>query len=261
VLHAPEFLFSHRLPGTIWNTMAVERFHLLALEVRNDANFTTSFSLFDYQKNRFLLNNVSLSEPWWVGLAGISRSTLLINRFMNKGGNPDQKSLIAVDVASGRVRWEVESFSFFDWNETEIFGYRTTGDPQPVKVNLITGGVVEAGWEQKGEYPSQTLHRPAFYEEGSQYFATVRQFLSRAQYAIVKGVEYLEFNDWIIISGYVEESGKLANYLFVFDREGTLALTVKLGENLAGLGTDTFFILSGCLFLVQNKADLAAYRL
>ncbi len=78
---------------------------------------------------------------------------------------------------------------------------------------------------------------------------------------ITKGVEYLEFNDWIIVSVYVEESAKLANYLLVFSETGELVLTLKLGEKLGGLGSDTFFILSGCLFLVQNKTDLVAYRL
>lgn len=83
----------------------------------------------------------------------------------------------------------------------------------------------------------------------------------QTDYTITKGVEYLEFNDWIMVSAYVEESAKLANYLLVFRSTGALVLTLKLGENLAGLGSDTFFILSGCLFLVQNKTDLVAYRL
>ncbi|HMV08794.1 MAG TPA: DUF4905 domain-containing protein [Cyclobacteriaceae bacterium] len=259
--HAPEFLFSHRFPGMIWNTFAVEAANLLALEVRDDSTFTTTFSLLDYSQNKFLLKDKSVAEPWWVSLASADQHTLLINRFMNKGGNPDQKSLIALDVPSGSIRWEVESFSFFDWNEQEIFGYRTAGDPQQAKINRATGSLTEEDWEQGKMSTPAERQRPVFYAEGSQHFGTIKEFLGRTDYAIVKGVEYLEFNDWIIMRAYAEESSKLANYLLVFDREGELRLTVKLGENLAGLGTDTFFILSGCLFLVQNKTDLAAYRL
>lgn len=258
---APEFLFSHHLPGMIWNTVAVEEEQLLALEVRDDTTFTTTFSLLNYQRNVFLLENKSLPEPWWVSLAAANEQTVLINRFMNNGGNPDQKSLIAVDIQSGGIRWEVDSFSFFDWNKTEVLGYLTKGDPVQATVNLISGVLTEEDWEEGPESSPPERQRPAFYPEGSQHFDTIKEFLRKADYLIVKGVEYLEFNDWIIMSGYVEESAKLANYLLVFDREGTLRLTVKLGENLAGLGTDTFFILSGCLFLVQNKTDLVAYRL
>lgn len=258
---APEFLFSHHLPGMIWNTVAAEEERLLALEVRDDTTFTTTFSLLNYQRNVFLLENKSLPEPWWVSLAAANEQTMLINRFMNKGGNPDQKSLIAVDIQSGGIRWEVESFSFFDWNKTEVLGYLTKGDPVQATVNLTSGVLTEEDWEEGPESSSPERQRPAFYPEGSQHFDTIKEFLRKADYLIVKGVEYLEFNNWIIMSGYVEESAKLANYLLVFDHEGTLKLTVKLGENLAGLGTDTFFILSGCLFLVQNKTDLVAYRL
>lgn len=241
--------------------MALEEVNLLALEVRDDTTFTTTFWLLDYDQNNFLLKNKSLPEQWWVSLAAADKQTVLINRFMNKGGNPDQKSLIALDVQSGDIRWEIESFSFFDWNEIDVFGYRTKGDPVPVKIHLASGVLTEAEGLKSPESPSAERHRPTLYPEGSHHFDTIKEFLRKADYPIVKGVEYLEFNDWIVMSVYVEESAKLANYLLVLDREGTLTLTVKLGEKLAGLGTDTFFILSGCLFLVQNKTDLAAYRL
>ena len=51
----------------------------------------------------------------------------------------------------------------------------------------------------------------------------------------------------------------MANYLLVLDKDGEVLLEVKLGEKLPGLGTDTFFMLSGCLFLIKNKKELVAY--
>lgn len=257
---APEFLFSHRMPGMIWNTLSTESAGQLLLEVRDDVNFLTTFSLLDYKQNIFLFQNLSLPERWWVSIAAANPTTVLINRFMNRGGNPDQKSLIAVDVASGTVRWEREAFSFFDWNDLKIYGYRTDKDSAQAMINIVTGEITDEPWTMPERQQSDYV-RPDFYPEGHAYFDTIKKFLSRKDYSIVKGVEYLEFQPWIIASVYVGEPGKLANYLLVFHQEGTLALSVKLGENLAGLGADTFFILSGCLFLVQNKTDLAAYRL
>lgn len=257
--HAPALLFSHRFPGTIWNTVAVESENRIVLEVRDDVKFQATFSMLDYAKNTFLWKDASMSEQWWVSLVAANKSTVLLNRFMNKGGNPDQKSLIAVDADTSAIRWEQESLSFYDWNESEIFGYRTRDELVPVRVNLMTGAVTDQSWEPQSGDPENL--KPVFYAECTQHFETVKKFVAQADYAIVKGVEYLEFNDWIMISAYIDQSGKLANYLLIFDASGTLVLTVKLGENLAGLGADTFFILSGCLFLVQNKTDLVAYRL
>lgn len=258
---APVHLFSHRFPGTVWNTLAVESEHWLVLEVRDDVNFKVTFSLLNYAKNEFIWKDISVPESWWVSLAAANKNTVLLNRFMNKGGNPDHKSLIALDAATATMRWEVEELSFYDWNESEILGYRTGDDLVPVKVNLATGQVAEEPWQPKPQSIMPDNPKPLFYAEGTPHFETVKKFVAQADYVITKGVEYLEFSDWIIVSIYVEESGKLANYLLVFHSTGALVLTVKLGEKLAGLGTDTFFILSGCLILVQNKTDLVAYRL
>lgn len=258
---APAFLFSHRFPGTIWKTLAVETENRLVVEVRDDVNFQVTFSMFDYAQSEFLWKNIALPESWWVSLAAANKNAVLLNRFMNKGGNPDQKSMLALDAATSTIRWERESLSFYDWNDSEILGYRTQDELIPARVNILTGEVTEEPWQPAVKDPVPENAKPVFYAEGTPHFETVKKFIAQTDYTITKGVEYLEFNGWIIVSAYVEESAKLANYLLVFDGTGTLVLPLKLGENLAGLGADTFFILSGCLFLVQNKTDLVAYRL
>lgn len=261
-MQAPVHLFSHTFPGTVWNTLAVETENRLVLEVRDEVNFKVTFSMLDYSANTFVWKDVSLPENWWVSLLAANKSTVLLNRFMNQGGNPDHKTLIALEATSAGIRWEIGEVSFHDWNETEIRGYRTGDDLVPVTINLLTGEL-EEGPRQEPASPISTSEKPkpVFYAEGTPHFETVKKFVSQTDYALTRGVEYLEFNGWIILSIYVEESAKLANYLLVFSETGTLTLTVKLGEKLSGLGTDTFFILSGCLFLVQNKTDLVAYRL
>lgn len=241
--------------------LAVETENRLILEVRDDLKFSVTFSMLDYARNNFIWKDVSLPESWWVSLAAANKSTVLLNRFINKGGNPDHKSLIALDANTGTIRWEIEEISFYNWNEAEILGYRTKDDLVPVRIDLTTGQLVEERWQSEPGVVRPENPKPVFYAEGTAHFETVKKFVMQTDYTITKGVEYLEFNDWIMVSAYVEESAKLANYLLVFRSTGALVLTLKLGENLAGLGSDTFFILSGCLFLVQNKTDLVAYRL
>ena len=256
----PVFLFSHRFPGTVWNTLAIESENRLILEVRDGVNFKVTFSLLDYAKNEFLWRDVTLPESWWISLVTADQDAVLLNRYINKG-NPDHKSLIALDVASATVRWEVPEFSFFDWDDVKVLGYQTKDDLVPANINRITGQVSEGPWEPADREMKLANVKPVFYAEGTAHFDTIRKFVAQADYSITKGVEYLEFKGWILISIYTGEPGSLDNYLLVFDQTGRLALTSKLGEKLAGLGADTFFILSGCLFLVQNKAELVAYRL
>jgi peptidoglycan/LPS O-acetylase OafA/YrhL len=49
--------------------------------------------------------------------------------------------------------------------------------------------------------------------------------------------------------------------LLVVDESGNMLLQEKLDEQLKGLGVDTFFVLSGCLFFVRNKRHLLSYKI
>jgi hypothetical protein len=53
----------------------------------------------------------------------------------------------------------------------------------------------------------------------------------------------------------------LANYLIVLTADGDVVMNEKAGENLKGIGIDTFFLLEGSLFFVKNKCELVRYKL
>ena len=105
------------------------------------------------------------------------------------------------------------------------------------------------------------LFHPFQYLEGTGNFETVRSFLtSKMGILPVMGAEYLEYESLIFISCYLQEDG-LANYLIVVTEEGREVLRQKLEDHLKGIGLDTFFILSGCLFFVKSKRELVSYKL
>ena len=76
----------------------------------------------------------------------------------------------------------------------------------------------------------------------------------------VAAIEYLEYEDLIIVSVFVTETG-LANYLYGLNASGEILLKEKLGEDLKGVGLDTFFIFSGHLIFVKNKNELTSYKI
>ncbi len=255
----PQFRFSHHFPGSIWNTLAVPENHILIIEVRDDKNFQVQFFALNFLTNKFIWENVKLKESWWIGLTAVNTQTLLFHTFVNRG-NPDHKNLTAFDIFDQKIRWEIGEFSFFDWNDKEILGYRTTNELVQATINIESGAITDGKWEAQPMDNQTESSKPIQYFEGTLNFETVKKFMNqKTQYQITKGVEYLECKEWIIISAYVEGEKGLANYLLVFNTEGEVLLEEKLGENLPGLGSDTFFMLSGCLFLVKNKSELVAY--
>ena len=255
----PRFKFSKQFSGNIWNTQAVPKTSLLIVEVRDDKNFVTKFSALDYKNEEFTWEGLTFKESWWIGLTAANPRLVLFHTFVNRN-NPDHKNLIAYDIFDQKIRWEVREFSFLDWDDATIWGYRTEKDIVPATISVQTGEVTEEPWEAKPDETNLDIEKPVRYLEGTSYFETVKKFASqKTPYSIVAGVEYLEWKDWIVMSVYQQEGEKLANYLLVFDKDGELLMEVKLGENLTGLGTDTFFILSGCLILVKNKTELVVY--
>ncbi|HEU5292295.1 MAG TPA: DUF4905 domain-containing protein, partial [Cyclobacteriaceae bacterium] len=213
----------------------------------------------DFHDNKFLWKGLMLKESWWIGLTAANENTVLLHTYVNKG-NADHKNLVALDIFSGKIRWEAEEFLFFDWNDSEILGHLTKTELIQATINIQSGEVTEKTWREDAVEKGRSILQPVQYLEGTPYFETVKKFMEkRTNYHPVKGVEYLEWKDWIMVSLYAEENENLANYLIVFDKHGEVLLEVKLGENLSGLGTDTFFILSGCLFLIKNKTELVAY--
>jgi hypothetical protein len=256
---APRFKFSHHFSGTIWNTLTVSKNDILVIETRDDQKFQAKFSALDFKKNKFIWKNLLLKETWWIGMTAAHEKTLLLHTFVNKG-NPDHKNLIAFDIFDQKIRWEVEEFSFFDWNDSEIQGYRTNDELVQAEISIDTGALTEKEWVvAKSKNDLEVTKRPVLYSEGTVHFETIKKFLGqKTGLQSSKAMEYLEYGELIIISAYIEENG-LANYLLVFDKEGVEQLREKLGENLQGLGVDTFFMLSGCLFLVKNKSELVVY--
>jgi hypothetical protein len=255
---APTFKFSKHFPGIIWNTLVVPDKNLLILEIRDDKNFQVCFSALNFLSGKFIWENVKLKETWWIGFTAANNELILFHTYIQKG-NPDHKNLIAYDIFSQKIRWEVEEFSFFDWDHERVYGYLTKDELLHATINISNGMVAPQQWAVS-HAPVENTAKPVMYLEGSAYFETLKEFVEqKTQHTIKKGVEYLEWNEWILMSLYREENGKLANYLLVFSRDGVLLMDEKLGENLSGLGTDTFFILAGCLILVKNRTELVVY--
>ena len=113
--------------------------------------------------------------------------------------------------------------------------------------------------EDSDETPDGVV-RPQQYLADNEYFATVKRFLERKFNLLpVTALEYLEHDSIIFVSFYIQED-ELANYLLIMSSDGQVLLQEKLDEHLKGIGLDTFFVFSGCVFFVKNKAELVSYQ-
>jgi hypothetical protein len=255
-----EFKSSNSFKGIIWNTLADGYNNRLFLEVRDIQEKKVSFSALNLQNNQWLWKDVSLEEPWWISLTAIAGDILLLTLYTDTN-NPDKKSLIAYDVLKNQMIWWKNGFSLSAANMRYLKGVDSKFAAKEIILDLFNGQPLHEVDFDLAVSQNFPVIRPFQYEQGTGNFDTVRDFLhSTLGIMPVVTIEYLEFEGLIIASVFVKEHD-LANYLYVFASSGKLLLKEKLGEDLKGVGLDTFFIFSGHLIFVKNKHELISYKI
>ncbi len=195
----------------------------LVIEQRDEVRRQVSFSVFDFGNNQFLWRDVVLDEKWWLNLAGIVKDQIVLKVFENTD-NPDKTSYIFLEVSNGKI------------------AERSHQQPEWAHTN-------------------DALH-PFQYLDGEADFETVKNFIGSERKLVPRlGVEYIEYEDYIVISYYVGDPSSLVNWLAVFNFEGECLYEEEIGTNLKGIGINTFFITSGSLFFVKNKTELVTFRI
>ncbi len=254
-----EFKSSNSFKGIIWNTLADGGSNRLFLEVRDIEEKKVSFSALNLQNNQWLWKNVSLEESWWVSLSAVAGDILLITVYTDTN-NPDKKSLIAYDVLKNEMIWWYNGFSLSAVDTRYVKGVDSKFSSKEIILDLLNGKPVPEIDFDLGVLQNFPVIRPFQYEQGTDHFATVGDFLhTRLGIRPVITIEYLEYKSLVIASVFVKDQN-LANYLYVFASSGEVLLKEILGQDLKGVGLDTFFIFSDHLIFVKNKRELVSYK-
>ena len=253
-----QFNFSHVFEGVIWNMLVSQGDGILVLEVRDSQRKKVTFSALESQTGKFIWRDKSFDEDWWINLGAISNNVVVFTVYLETN-NPDKKGVFAYHIFEDRMLWWNNDFSLVSVSNGIVEGISYKYGVQKLILDIMTGKEVsEKGREQQ---VATDVIRPHQYLSEHSYFNTVKIFLEQKfNLSPLKALEYLEHDSIIFISFYVQEV-ELANYLIMISADGNLLVKEKLDEQLKGIGLDTFFILSGCVFFVKNRAELVSYRI
>jgi hypothetical protein len=250
---------SKEFPAPIWNILAHPVQSILFLELRDEQKKSVSFSALNLDTKSMLYENVVFDEPWWISHGEVVHDLLLLKIYADTN-NPDKKSIVAYDFSKKEIRWWKNNYAISGVNEQFVLGYDTTSLLN-FKALKLENGEVEANPLNREPIHNFSLLKPFQYHQGTANFETVQTFLRQFHNLDpVALIEYLEYNEVIIVSCYARESD-LANYLLVIQSDGKTLVREKIGERLQGIGLDTFFILSGFLIFAKNKRVLVSYKM
>ncbi len=257
-----ELKFSHRFEGLIWNMVAGGERDPLVIEVRDMTTRRVSFSALHPITGDFLWRDRMLEEPWWVNLTLVSDGVVLFTVYLDTN-NPDKKGILAYNATDLSLIWWNNDFSVSSLTSSALRGYSQKFGMKEVTVEMATGKEIKFPHDDTILEPF-LLKKPVQYVEGTEYFETVKTFLSKQlNLKVVSALEYLETEESMVISCYLAdaESHDLANFLIVFSKTGECLLKEEISSRVKGIGFDTFFVLRNNLIFIKNKNELLSYRI
>jgi hypothetical protein len=259
--------FSKLFTGTIWKIIADSSKELLFVESRDGDTRKAVFTAIDVKTKKVLWADQSILDPWWSSLKAAENGNVLIVKF-NDPEMPEQRGFAVVDGATGKLKWGREDAQVMHTDVAGVVASTNVGeDSTYAKLDWNTGAMLNevsmkelfSNFNKKAKVTS-LVDYPFHFEEENSFFTKIQEYIEIiAKHKAVRMIEYLEKGDKVLISYYIYEGEKLANYMLVADEKGTLLLQEKLRGALTGIGMDTFFVLSDQLIVVKNNNELHAY--
>ncbi|WP_299456855.1 DUF4905 domain-containing protein [uncultured Microscilla sp.] len=250
----------------VWKILVDDTVPLLVIQTRNGEAYQTSFTAVDIHQNQVLWQNFTLEESWWLGMAELHAGVLLLYTYPDTQ-KPQSQGIIAVDVATQQILWQTQKANFSQIIQGQVL---TISFEQSTKVyqllDLKTGEVLE----QFREFESLDVLKnennkaifPFHYYNEMAYFQTVAIFLKKKfNLQIVQAVDYLEYENFIIISYFHQSTQGLANNLLVLNHQNQVLLHQNIAQQLTGIGLDTFFVFEKQVFFVKHKTHLMSLKL
>ncbi|WP_299760793.1 DUF4905 domain-containing protein [uncultured Pontibacter sp.] len=244
----------------------------LALEVRDPDLLLTRFYTLDTPGLTLEELKLPQAQTWWQGLEDAEHGNIYLHGYGNRQLG-QHKGILAFDASGRNKVWEAAELAFYGVAAAGIIAYNPQQPEGELQVlSPVTGeptGKILSQQQAAGEVARYNHTRfqdclyPTLYREGEVYFEQVQAFIQeQLQLQAVKAVEYAETETHLVISFYTSgEDGKLQNELAVFDLAGELHQKVKIGSDLSGLGSDTFFIFKHNLYFILNKDILQVFQL
>lgn len=249
----------HHFEGIVWKIVTNEKQDFLAIEVRNTEERSTYFFVLNIEKSVFVAQNLSISEPWWVGIESVSEYFLYLHLYDTQM-YAQHKDIICVSLSNKEKNFTLKNHSFLGLENDYLF---TNYNKKNLKLNAQTGQLIE-------ENPSKTTKHNDFsnqilkIQEEDSYFIKLQQFiLNISNLKAVKLIEYLDYESYMIVSFYHEnEDNLMQNILCVLNSENaTILLKIVLDDNLSGVGTNSFCVLKNKLVFCENKNTITIYEL
>jgi len=273
-----ELAWSFDAGGNVWRLIPTATGHILG-EVRKHEEKRASYFCLDEASGRTLWRDRAFDEPWWIGIEAVAGEVVLLHTY-EKPDMPQHRSMIAIDLRSGREVWREADAAFWFLSGTSVYGVREgLGSRSALEIELRSGErirsvdetLAELGELRKNAAESMQMGEislAAPYVPGSD--PEIDRILSRSILRThpTAGLESLRRNDYLLVSFFVPTGAaegqrpQYANHFRIIDlRKGKTLHDEILARSVTAPVPDTFYVKQGAVVSVKDLHVVQAHRL
>lgn len=252
-------LFQKQFSSLIRIVKPSDDYTVICLEQISESIPSPQYHIVDLRTFKLNAENISVKNSKTLVLKSVTDTHLILNEYHN-GKNPDHATAIAYDYKTKKIEWEKQNFRILEVNGELIKAPHKHFENRFSYWNVKTGQIIEESKEKKIQ-TNKTESFPLLYPENSEHFGSFSKFISEktGQNPTIC-CEYLEVEKIMILSYYYLKNKTLTNVLLIANSKGDILVTINLGENLKGIGKDTFFVIENKLIFISNKNTLNIYE-
>lgn len=256
----------------IWRILVTDDENVV-IEKRDTSDKQVYFDCFSLDSNKQLFSNLQLDEKFWIGIEKIYKGVIYFHLFA-KPDMPGHKEIIAYDIASDKILWRNEDYSYLFLYNDRVYVFKQLFEGRHFyTLDYKTGELVDdlnsdtdkvnSDYDksrQEEDYSAYT-----FPEKIDSKDDKTRSILAdlKSTLAIVGDVEYNIYKQVLMLSYHTkQDDGNMTNHFLAIDMEtGKEVLNKVLYTDTDSFMTDSFFVYRDFLFLLKGKDEIVIYNI
>lgn len=247
--------------GIIWKVLPDDQCQYLVIESRDSVKRKTLWSVVALEKETLLLEGIPAPKPWWIGIKAAVSGKVIFQGY-KESQTPEIKGVYVMDGTTGRESWKEEEKVFHSFSGKDKIVLQAKEQEQTLlyEADLQSGKIIRQLKEEdytEISLPETGIVFPLLYTEENIHYKTIAGFLEHNKYKALGPIEYLEHEDKIMVSFYIQEGKTLINIVWLVNEDGETLLEDRMAEGTEGVGMASFFLMNERLIYIKDKTKIA----
>ena len=246
---------NYQFKSSVWRLEIDPLGEIIFAEIRDSGDRKVYFSAISLDTGKVLFDGLQAEERWLTGIEGAYDGIVLLHNYQSESA-PVHKGLTAIDGLTGKTLWSnyTHAFDHLSANGPVIFDTKI----QPKKLLLIDikTGTSQTPYEESddGELDNHIILPDEMSPELlKSILASISPFGNT--------VQYLEHNNFRIVSLHTFTEGALQQHLYIMDIDNNIIYQDLLNTDIQKLQPESFLMYKDHLIYLKGQSQLKVLNL